>query len=329
MHQARFWLILAVFAAVAGCEVPDSRPALWVRIPEGAPIEAVAETLAAHEVVKSASEFERFARMGRKHLAIQPGLYPLRIGMPMGEVLVTLRRGTPEVRAVRIRERTTLAEVALQLERAMGVPAESTIAAASDPQLRERAGASSETVEGYLFPTLYRLRTAADAHEIVRQMVDTFDARWQPEWEARNRDLGLTRHELVTLASIIEGEMPHEADRPYVSSVYHNRLLRGMRLQADPTVIYALGGWRRLTRNDLDVESPYNTYRVYGLPPGAINQPTTASIVAALYPTPSDYLYFGADADGRHHFSRTYRQHLSLIRMIRNGDMSAEREATN
>ncbi len=317
MHKARFWLFLAVIAAVAGCEVPDSRPALWVRIPEGVPIEAVAETLAAHEVVKSAGEFERFARMGRKHLGIQPGLYPLRRGMPVGEVLVTLRRGTPEVRAVRIRERATLAEVALHLERAMGVPAESTIAAASDPQLRERAGAAPETVEGYLFPTLYRLRTAADAHEIVRQMVDTFDVRWRPEWSARLQDLGLTRHELVTLASIIEGEMPLPAEAPFVSSVYHNRLERGMRLQADPTVIYALGERRRLFYDDLEIESEYNTYLIDGLPPGPINQPSTASIIAALYPAPSDYLYFVARSDGRHLFSRSYREHLATIRQIR------------
>jgi len=317
MHKARFWLILAVLAALAGCEVPDARPALWVRIPEGAPIEAVAETLAAHEVVKSAGEFERFARMGQKHLGIQPGLYPLRRGMPVGEVLVTLRRGTPEVRAVRIRERTTLAEVALQMERTLGIPAESTIAAAADPALLGRSGTPAGTVEGYLFPTLYRVRTAADAHEIVRQMVDTFDARWRPEWSARLEDLGLTRHELVTLASIIEGEMPLPAEAPYVSSVYHNRLDRGMRLQADPTVIYALGEWRRLSYDDLRIESEYNTYLIDGLPPGPINQPSTVSIVAALYPASSDYLYFVAHADGRHLFSRSYREHLATIRQIR------------
>ena len=317
MHKARFHLLLAMLAVVAACEVPDARPALWVRIHEGAPIEAVAETLAAHEVVKSAREFERFARMGRKHLGIQSGLYALRRGMPVGEVLVTLRRGTPEVRAVRVRERTTLAEVALQLEQAMGVPAESTIAAASDAQLRERAGATSETVEGYLFPTLYRFRTAADAHEIVRQMVDTFDARWRPEWSARLEDLGLTRHELVTLASIIEGEMPLPAEAPFVSSVYHNRLTGGMRLQADPTVVYALGERRRLSFEDLQVESVYNTYLIDGLPPGPINQPSTVSVVAALYPAPSDYLYFVAHADGRHLFSRSYREHLATIRRIR------------
>jgi UPF0755 protein len=317
MHKPRFWLTLAAFAAVTACEVPDSRPALWVRIPEGAPIEAVAETLAVHEVVQSASEFERFAVMGRKHLGIQPGLYPLRRGMPMGEVLVTLRRGTPEVRAVRIRERTTLAEVARQVERALGVPAESTIAAAADPTLLERTGAASGTVEGYLFPTLYRVRTEADAHEIVRQMVDTFAVRWRPEWSARLDELGLTRHELVTLASIIEGEMPLPAEAPYVSSVYHNRLQRGMRLQADPTVVYALGEWRRLSYDDLQIESEYNTYLIDGLPPGPINQPSTVSIVAALYPAPSDYLYFVAHADGRHLFSRSYREHLATIRQIR------------
>jgi UPF0755 protein len=267
--------------------------------------------------------------MNRRHLGVEAGTYPLRPHSPMGEVLATLRRGTHAVKPVTIRERSTLAEVARRLERTLGVEAESLEAAAGNADLLRQVGSRGETLEGYLFPTVYYFPTDADAHELVRQMVDTFEARWMPHWDRRLEELGMSRHQVVVLASIIEGEMPHEADRPYVSSVYHNRLQRGMRLQADPTVVYALGRWRRLTRDDLDIDSPYNTYRVYGLPPGAINQPTTASIVAALYPTPSEYLYFVADATGRHYFTRTYRQHLSMIRQIRNGDTMPGRGAAN
>jgi UPF0755 protein len=329
MLKARFAFVSLCAIAVTGCEVRPPADAVWVTIPSGDSIAAVAESLAAHDIVKSAERFERFARVNRRHLGIEAGTYPLRPHRAMGEVLATLRRGTHAVTPVTIRERATLAQVARRLERSLSVEAESIQVAARDTNLLEQVGSLGESLEGYLFPTLYYFPTEATAHDLVRQMVDTFEARWMPHWNERLDELGLSRHEIVVLASIIEGEMPHEADRPYVSSVYHNRLQRGMRLQADPTVIYALGGWRRLSREDLDVESPYNTYRVYGLPPGAINQPTTASIVAALYPTPSDYLYFVADADGRHHFTRTYRQHLSTIRMIRNGSMSAGREATN
>ncbi len=309
--------------ALLACEVPQRPNAVWVTIAPGDSVAAVAESLAAHDIVKSARQFEDFARINRRHLGIKPGTYPLRPASPMGAVLAALRRGTPPVTAVTIRERSTVVEIAARLERALAVPAESVTQAAADPALRDRVGATGgESLEGYLFPTRYHFRVGVTAHELVRQMVDTFNARWLPHWSERLEQLDMSRHEIVTLASIIEGEMPHEADRPYISSVYHNRLERGMRLQADPTVIYALGGWRRLSREDLAVESDYNTYRVYGLPPGPINQPSTASLTAALYPTPSDYLYFVADAAGRHHFSRTYRDHRANIRQVRAGDSS-------
>ncbi len=306
----------ALAVALAACEVQNPQPAVWVPVPD-APIEAVAESLAAYDIVRSAPEFARFARMGRKHEGIEPGLYPLQRGMPMGKVLVVLRRGTPEVTPVTVRERTTIAEVALGLERALGLDAESFATAAEDPELAGRVGSTVPTVEGYLFPTRYYVPLDATALDVVRQMTDTFEARWRPEWSARTRDLGMTRHQIVTLASIIEGEMPHNVDRAFVSSVYHNRLERGMRLQADPTVVYALGERRRLSFDDLRVRSEYNTYLVDGLPPGPIGQPSVASIIAALYPPPTDYLYFVAQADGRHLFSHTYREHLGTIRELR------------
>ena len=127
----------------------------------------------------------------------------------------------------------------------------------------------------------------------------------------------MTRQEVVTLASIIEGEVRYGPDRPYVSSVYHNRLERGMRLQADPTVAYALGERRRLFERDYLVRSPYNTYVVDGLPPGPISAPSTASIVAALYPAHTNFLYFVARPDGRHVFSRTYAEHRRAVADVR------------
>ena len=119
------------------------------------------------------------------------------------------------------------------------------------------------------------------------------------------------------MASVVDAEVDAHADRHYVSSVYHNRLARGMRLEADPTVIYALGERRRLFNRDYGVESPYNTYLIDGLPPHAIGQPSAASIDAALYPRNSDFLFFVAGPGGKHVFSRTYREHQSAIRAIR------------
>jgi UPF0755 protein len=151
-------------------------------------------------------------------------------------------------------------------------------------------------------------------------MVDTFAVRWNPGWTARLDSLGLSRDEIVTLASIIAGEMPHPEDVLHVSSVYHNRLARGMRLQADPTVVYALGQRRRLTFDDYRVASDYNTYAVAGLPPGPIGQPSVMSLEAAQYPLGSDYLYLVGRWNGRHQFSRTYREHLRTIAQVRRED---------
>ena len=151
------------------------------------------------------------------------------------------------------------------------------------------------------------------------QMLDHFESQWQSAWDARLDSLGLSRDELVTLASIIEGEVRDPRDRYYVSSVYHNRLRRGMRLEADPTVIYALGRRRRLFIRDYQTPSRYNTYLIDGLPPHPIGQPSAASLEAALYPASSDFLFFVAGPEGKHIFSRTYNEHLAAVRQVREG----------
>jgi UPF0755 protein len=323
MRPAR---VLWIAAALA-CAVPAPPDAVWVTIPPGASLEAVADSLAAHDIVSSAESFVRFARMGRRDRGIKPGVYPFRPRTAMGRVLVLLRKGRPPVQRVPVVEGSMLSEVAQLVRQRLGIPAESLLAAARDSGLRARVGARAETVEGYLYPTTYYVPVAATPREVLRQMVDTFETRWDPRWNARLDSLGLSRDEAVTLASIIEGEVIHDADRPLVASVYHNRLTRGMRLQADPTVVYALGRRRRLFEGDYAVSSAYNTYRVGGLPPGPINQPCAASLVAALYPAESDYLYLVARRDGRHEFSRTYREHLATIRRVRSRQPVSEASA--
>ena len=304
-------------ALVVACEIPEPPDAVWVHIPEGASLEAVSESLATHAIVSSAESFARFARMGQKHLGIKPGTYPFRARTPMGKVLGALRKGRPPVQRVVVREGGWLNEIAATVQQRMGIPAESLHAAAQDSALRTRVGTRSNTVNGYLFPTTYYVPVEASALEVLTQMVDTFVTRWRPEWDARLDTMGLTRDEIVTLASIVEGELVQGDDRGEIASVYHNRLARGMRLQADPTVVYALGKRRRLYHGDYGVKSEYNTYRINGLPPGPINQPSLGSLEAALYPPDTEFLYFVAQRDGLHAFSRTYKEHLRSIRTIR------------
>jgi UPF0755 protein len=292
---------------------------VWVEVPEGAPLEAVAESLAVHGIVPSADGFARLARFDGQYRAIKPGLYPLQPGMGRYNALSALLKGEGRVRLVQIRERMTLVEVADELERRCGLPRDEVFAAASDSALRARVGAAGTTIEGYLYPTTYYIPFDASAPAILRQMVDTFEARWRPEWNARLDTLGRSRDDVVILASIIAGEMPLGDERFQVASMYHNRLARRMRLQADPTVVYALGERRRLTFADYRVASGYNTYVIPGLPPGPIAQPSTASLEAALYPADTDFLYMVAGPDGSHKFSRTYRQHLRTVTEVRRG----------
>lgn len=314
---------LFVVLSVQACEL-EEQEAIWIRIPPGDPVQAVAESLAAHEIVRSARAFERFARMGRKHLGIKPGVYPFRARTPMGKVLAMLREGRPDAKQIRVKEGVWLSELIPVLGRTLDIPIDSLKLAVRDSALRAELGTMAETVEGYLYPTTYYVPVNATPLEVVRQMVDTFEARWSTEWDDRLAALNYTRHEIVTLASIIQGEGPLDLDRPLVSSVYHNRLSSNQRLQADPTVVYALGRRGRLYNKHYEVKSAYNTYRVNGLPPGPICQPSHHSILAALYPPETDYYYFVANAAGQHVFSRSYREHLNTIRAVRDSRSAAD-----
>ncbi len=319
MNRRRLALfLLKHLLAFAACgPLPQGDEAIWIRIPPGDSLPAVAESLAVHGIVKSARSFERFARMGRKHLGIKPGVYPLRQGMAMGAVLVELRRGRPDAVRVRVEEGVWLSELFPVLSRAVDIPVEDLWEAARDSALLLEIGTGGATVEGYLYPTVYYVPVGSTARDVLRQMVDTFQTRWEPEWDVRLDTLGLSRAEIVTLASIVEGEGALHAERPLVASVYHNRLTSGLRLQADPTVVYALGRRTRLYNANYLLTSPYNTYRVDHLPPGPICQPSRESLLAALYAPETEYLYFVATPDGRHVFSRTYSEHLATIGRIR------------
>jgi UPF0755 protein len=288
-----------------------------VDIPADAPVAVVAASLVAHGIIDSPAEFERLARANRRYRDIIPGAYLLRPGTPEWRVLTQLRGGTAPAVKVVVRERMTLSEVAVAVEQAAAVARDSFFEAARDPVLRAHLGARAETVEGYLYPTTYYLALPTTATLVVRQMTDSFAAHWNPAWDGRLDSLGFTRDEAVNLASIIAGEMPDPEDITRVAAVYYNRLTMGMKLQADPTVVYALGERRRLTYADYRIVSAYNTYSIRGLPPSPIGEPSAASLAAALYPSRCEDLFFVGRYDGRHEFSRTYREHLQTIARLR------------
>jgi UPF0755 protein len=187
------------------------------------------------------------------------------------------------------------------------------------PQRLERRHIDAPSLEGYLFPDTYVVPWGVSPAEVVSQMLDRLDAVFTDSLFARAVEIGMTPHEVLTLASIVEAEARVPAERPIISAVYHNRLRRGMRLEADPTVAYAMGGFRgRMLFVHLEIDSPYNTYRNKGLPPGPICSPGQAAIRAALYPDPdTDALYFVARGDGSHIFSKTLREHQTAVQKVR------------
>lgn len=315
--RPRVWWLVAVTVVTSCSTSNEDNGTIRLTIPRGATLTAVAETLVAHDVIRSQKLFRLYATVSGRQRAIQAGTYEFPQTTSMRRVLTTLVSGGEVLERLVLPEGLMLGEVAEWVSQQVDIDPDSFLVACRDPELLARIGAPVETLEGYLYPSTYYVRVSASAREVVRHMVDEFEARWRAEWDVRAHELGMSRHEVVILASIIEGEVRYDPDRKYVSSVYHNRLARHMRLQADPTVIYALGRRRRLYQRDYQIRSPYNTYLIDGLPPGPICQPSEASLEAALFPANTDFLYFVAGPDGRHVFSRTYREHLAAIRQVR------------
>ena len=317
--RARYPLVATVAAAAAAsCATPPpTGQPVRVEIPAGASLAAIADTLHKYEVIDVPRFFRIYTKLSGHERAIQAGVYDLHRHRPVGEVLEALTTGRGAYSRLAMPEGLMLTELATLVQRRLGIPAESLLAAARDSGLIARVAPGAASLEGYLFPSTHFVPVHATARDVVRQMVAEFEAQWKPAWDARLAELHLTRQQAVTLASIIEGEVRRDRDRPYVASVYHNRLRAGWRLQADPTVIYALGRRRRLYEKDYQLRSPYNTYLIDGLPPGPINQPSAASIEAALYPADTRFFFLVAQADGQHVFSRTLREHLAAVRRIR------------
>ncbi len=230
-------------------------------------------------------------------------------------ILQSLRTGGAALNRVTISEGRTVASVANLLDRAGLGGADEFLCIASDPQFLGSLDLPASGLEGYLFPDTYDFARTTTPADILRAMVQRFRQQIQP-LQARVAASGLTEADVVTLASIIESETGAARERALISGVFHNRLRIGMRLQADPTAVYDRG-LTVPTADDLRIDSPYNTYIYPGLPPGPICNPGLASIEAALEPMNVPYLYFVANKDGSHVFSRTLEEHNRAVAAAR------------
>jgi UPF0755 protein len=291
---------------------PGAEPQL-VTIPAGSSTRDVADLLQQEGLVRDANVFRYYARYRKLDAALQGGEYELSAAMTPEEILQKLARGEVVVRRFTIPEGLTVAEIADLLAEKQLVDRERFLQAAATSKLAEPYLPSdvplAQPLEGYLFPSTYDYRPGVTEAEILEMMFAGWQQVFTPALQEKANALGLTIHQAVTLASIIEEEAQAAAERPVISGVYHNRLEIGMKLDADPTVAYAVGKpvGEPLLYADLEVESLYNTYRNPGLPPGPIASPGLASLEAAVSPAEHDYWYFVAKADGsgEHYFAAT------------------------
>ncbi len=296
---------------------PGGEP-VRVMVSEGEGFGTLLAELRANGLITRGWTFKFFARVLGHDRDIRHGTYEFVRGTAPVEILRALVRGDVLTIRVTVPEGFTSWQIAGVFAPA-GIDSAGIMDAIGDPELVASLRLPVPTLEGYLFPDTYLVPYGNTARDVVGQMLHRSSADWTPERERRAGELGMTRHEVLTLASIVEAEARVPEERPRVAAVYHNRLARGMRLEADPTVAYGMGGFRgRLYYKDLKVDSPYNTYLHPGLPPGPICSPGAASVDAALYPDPEEHaLYFVARGDGRHVFSVTLQEHNLAVQEAR------------
>ncbi len=317
----------ALFAAATACGREPKGATVRVVIPPGATFAATTDSLSRARVIDFPRFFSVYASMTGRDRLVKPGTYRFHRHTGWVEVLDALIEGRAAARTVTIPEGFAIREIVPLLAGALDVPRAMVQAALADSSLRRRLDLPTKTVEGYLFPSTYTFPEGTGPPAAIAAMVRQFELRWRPEWDERLRELSMSRHDIVTLASIVEEEAIKPEERAVIAAVYHNRLKRRMPLQADPTVQYALGRHvGRVLYRDLRVDSPYNTYRYRGLPPGPISSPGSASIEAALYPAQVPYLYFVAHPDGHHEFRTTFAEHTEAVRRVR-GAAAAESAA--
>lgn len=311
-------LAVAAAGALAACRGEPAGLPVRVVIPPGTTFRAAAESLSSARLVSSPRAFRFYAMVGGRDRSLKPGTYLLQRGASWGELVDALTEGRGILRVVTIPEGFAISSIVPALARTLNVPDDSVQTAVRDTALLRQLDIPTPTLEGYLFPDTYLFADGTAPRAAVADMVRRFRQVWKPEWDAQLAALAMSRHDIVTLASIVEKEAKLPEERAVISAVYHNRLKRGMLLQADPTVQYGLGRHtERVLFRDLAVNSPYNTYRHPGLPPGPIASPGAASLEAALFPANVPYLYFVAAPDGHHEFRTTYAEHTRATREFR------------
>src|SRR5579883_3473803 len=310
------WIVVSLY-------VPYQRfpsQGVFVDIPHGASRRAVARLLASQGVIRSRLVFEALSRW-RSRKTLQAGEYFFDRPVTEFEVFDAIANGRVYVRELTIPEGFSMFDIADLVQREGLTSREDFLAAARDPALIRDLVPGAPSLEGFLFPATYEFPRHLSAEQMVTAMVTHFRQEWIDISAQQPNLSGLPVEQLVTLASLVERETPKTEERPLVASVFLNRLHRHVPLQCDPTVVYAMelaGAYDgKLQAADLPFDSAYNTYRHIGLPPGPIANPGSAALEAVLNPPETDYLYFVANTEGGHFFSKTLAEHNHNVALYR------------
>ena len=289
----------------------------FVEIPQGAGMYAIGRDLVDAGVARDVATFRSAVTLSGRGRHLQAGEYRFDRAMSAREVVEKIARGEVYLRPLTFPEGLSIKQMAELYESKGFGPASTFKSAAANRELVGSVDPGARDLEGYLFPDTYNLSRRMTADQLVEKMVAGFDHALTPELRQQGDARGLSVRQLVTLASIVEKETGRPEERPVVAAVYANRLRIGMGLQCDPTVIYALAMRNafdgNIRKEDLKIDSRYNTYRYSGLPPGPIGNPGAAALQAAVAPADTSFLYFVSMNTGRHFFSKTLSEHNRAV----------------
>lgn len=309
-------LITHVFMFITGPRTPP-RP-IMLEITPGTSAWEISKKLEHEGIISDASMFMAVAVITGKINRLQAGTYVFEgRHYPLDIILILFKGRTLKYR-ITIPEGSNIYDIGAIIAETGLLSRQDFIESALSAETIEFFDIKAPSMEGFLYPDTYYLAPHMTPLEIMAKMVTRFHAACGPDLQEQLDELGMTFSEVVTLASIIQKEAVSPAEKPIISSVFHNRLKHRMPLQSDPTAIYGIDGFRRkILPQDLKRDNPYNTYKCRGLPPGPICNPDLESIQAALRPAKTGYLYFVSKGNGSHHFSKTYQEHNRAIQMGR------------
>ncbi len=289
-----------------------------IEIPQGATFRRAMEILHDQKLIRDKNIFLLLGRLTGADRKIRAGFYSLWSNMSPFDIFKIIRSGQIIEYEIKIIEGASLLEISEQFEKAGIIKKEDFMKLAKNRDFLDSYKIEAKSMEGYIFPDTYKIPKGISPENAIGSMIDKMREKFSYEMLSRMEDLGLSENEALTLASIIEKEAVVDSERPLVSAVFHNRLKKQMRLQADPTAIYGIKTSKeKITREDLLRKTPYNTYQIKGLPPGPIASPGLKSIMAALYPADVPYIFFVSLDNRAHQFSTTLEEHIRAVKQYR------------